>query len=440
MNVTQQNDTKTDPSNKRDAFVVNELDKQKSSDKKDKKFSTLIIGVVFVAIVTLVAILIIQSGSFGLARPGLVKVVVSVPINLDVGNNIVNAVTLAFEEANYMAGNTKVELLILDDGDEDGRWQEEFEERNALVAADDESVVAYIGALSSGASKISMPILNRAGIVQISPGNTWPGLTKEGFIPGEPGKFYPTGVRHYVRVVTTDDFQGPAAALWAQELGFKSVYIVDDGDSYGKGIADLFSAYAEDIDIVILKHITIDKLGTDFTKEVEEIKQFNPDLVYFGGATPNGLTYFFSQMRDIGVESAFMGPDGVIGSNFISQVGSDRAEGVFATTIGALAFDIGTSEAAHFSREYEKRFGTEPKTFGIFGYESAKVVLLGIEQAQQKTRDSILQKVRQTTDFEGILGKWSFNTAGDTTFGLMSGYVVKDGVFEFVKVLQYIDN
>lgn len=365
-----------------------------------------------------------------------VKVVVSVPLNVSSGTDIVNSITLAFEEANYMVGDVEVELLPLDDGDESGAWKEDLEEENAELAVADESVVAYIGTYNSGAAKVSMPILNRAGIVQVSPGNTWPGLTKEGFLPGEPGKFYPTGVRHYVRVVTTDDFQGPAGAIWAQELGFNSVYIVDDGEVYGKGIADLFRARAEDLEMTIVKHKTIDKTSIDFTHEVDDIKRLNPDLVYYGGVTPNGVTYLLSQMRSAGVASAFMGPDGIVESDFILRTGKEDAEGVYATTVGALALDIGTPEAERYYKAYIDRFGEEPGVFGPFGYEAAQVVLAAIERAPNKNRAEILREVKRTIDYEGLFGKWSFNVKGDTTLKLMSGNVVRNGAFEYLKTLR----
>jgi len=306
---------------------------------------------------------------------------------------------------------------------------------NAQIAAADPDVMAYIGTYNSGAAKVSMPILNRAGIVQISPGNTWPGLTKVGFAPGEPGIFFPTGVRHYFRVVTTDDRQGPAGALWAHGLGFRSVYIIDDGETYGKGIADLFRGKAEELGFKILGQKTIDKRSTDFRSDILEIERLNPDLVYYGGITPNGITFFVRQMRERGIGSAVMGPDGIVEQDFIDRIGAKDAEGIYATTVGVAVTQIGTQKAEKYREAYVSKYGREPEIFGAFGYESAKVLIRAIAKAGLKDRSAILKAVQETKNFDGLFSQWSFDRNGDTTLTLMSGNVIRDGKFEFVKKL-----
>jgi branched-chain amino acid transport system substrate-binding protein len=281
-----------------------------------------------------------------------------------------------------------------------------------------------------------MPILNRAGIVQVGPWNTWPGLTKEGFFPAEPGRFNPTGMRHYVRIVATDDLQGPAGAIWAKELGFNSVYIIDDGEAYGKGVADLFRARANNLGMKVLEHTTIDKTSEDFSNEVSEIKRLNPDLVYYGGITRNGGPHLLRQLREAGVKSRFMGADGISGLNFIAQAGIDNAEGVYVTTVGVLLDNVDTKEASIFHEAYEERFGKHPEVFSIFAYEAVKVVLAGIERSSVKSRSEIREEVVNTRDFVGIFGTWSFDENGDTTLKIISGNAIRDGMFEYVKTLN----
>jgi branched-chain amino acid transport system substrate-binding protein len=398
--------------------------------------TNLVIAAVVIIVLILAGIFFWQSKSIE-ERSKVVAVVVSVPLNQGGGRDIANAVTLAFEEVNYMAGNTQIELIELDGGDENGLWQESSELDNAYLSAAENRVVAYIGPLNSGAAKVSMPILNRAGIAQVSPAATWPGLTKEGFFPAEPDKFYPTGERHFSRVVTTDDFQGPAGAIWAKELGFNSVYILDDGESYGKGVADLFRDRALDIGMTVFKHMTLDKTSTDFSNEVDEIKELNPDLVYYGGITRNGGPHLLQQMRAAGVGSAFMGADGIASSDFIIKAGSDNAEGVYATTVGVFASYIGTPEAVQYSNAYKERFGIESEIFGAFGYEAAKVVIAAIERADVKNRKEIREEIINTKDYKGIFGgTWSFDEQGDTTLKIMSGNVVRDGAFNYVKTFR----
>ena len=166
-----------------------------------------------------------------------IKIVTSFPMReVSVGHETVNGIKLALEEVDYKVGDFKIELIIEDGGDKNGAWHGDIEAEIAKRAVADEDVMVYIGTFNSGAAKVSIPINNRGGLVQISPGNVWPGLTQSGFMPGEPGIFYPTGVRNYFRVIPTDVIQGPAGAVWAQELGFENIYIFDDGESYGKGV------------------------------------------------------------------------------------------------------------------------------------------------------------------------------------------------------------
>jgi branched-chain amino acid transport system substrate-binding protein len=158
-----------------------------------------------------------QSGSAKLAR-----VYVSVPLQgssgtTSNGERIRRGIQLAFDEGGNQVGSTQIDLVFLDDGNEVGQWEPKKEVENAQKATD-ESAVAYIRPYNSGAAKVSIPILNRAGMLQISPSATWPGLTKPGFAQGEPGIFYPTAQRTFFRTISTDEAQAPAAALWARSF------------------------------------------------------------------------------------------------------------------------------------------------------------------------------------------------------------------------------
>src|SRR5574341_369885 len=168
---------------------------------------------------TMIALLSLLIGlMLGLAGCSLksnrtIKIVTSFPMQrVALGKSAVNAVHLAVEERGGQVAGSPVELVVLDDGTETGQWDTTLEAANAQQAAADPRVMAYIGPLNSGAARVSIPITNQAGLVQISPTNTWPGLTKVGFAPGEPGILYPTGRRTYFRTCPTDEFQAPAAA------------------------------------------------------------------------------------------------------------------------------------------------------------------------------------------------------------------------------------
>ena len=401
----------------------------------------LVMGVVLIAVlsISLFTFFRLQSNSVEQQMPGSLTeltVVASLPLGVSVGQSIANAITLAFEEIDYKVGVYTIELVILDDSDATGAWSADLEGQNAVTAASDLHVVAYLGPYNSGAAKVSMPILNRAGILQISPGNTWPGLTKPGFAPGEPGIFYPTGIRHYFRVVPTDDLQAPAGAAWARDLGFTSVFILDDGETYGKGIADLFRVAAENVGLNVVGQVTLKKDGSNTAQLIEDINTFAPGLVYYGGVTPNGITDFVKTLRETSSSTvAIMGPDGIQEQDFVDRIGAEAAEGIYATTVGVPTSAFDSDRARQFEEAYIARYEEEPEVFGAYGYESARVVIQAIQLADQANRAGILEAVRAFPRFSGVFGSWSFDRQGDTSLKLISGHVVRDGKFEFVDQL-----
>jgi len=366
----------------------------------------------------------------------IATVYVSAPLALESSTIIVNSIKVAFEEMNYTVMGTQIQLIVLDDGDASGGWVEERERKNAEAAALDPSAIAYIGPINSGAAKISMPILNRARIVQITPTNTWPGLTKIGFTPGEPGIFYPTGLKHFLRVCTTDDLQGPAGAQWADSLGYKKMYLVDDGEAYGAGIAKLFLAEAKKIPLVLAGAATLEKDVTDYSALAQTIIASGADLVYYGGITPNGGPELLKELRNASSSIAFMGPDGIFEADFIERAGVQNAEGLLLTAVGVPPDQFDTPQVVSFLKKYKKAYNSEPDVFGALAYEATKVIFAAVGRAGSLDRVAILDEARKTRNYPGLFGTWSFDQNGDTDQKLMSGSVVKGGEFTFLSVLE----
>ncbi|KYK27370.1 hypothetical protein AYK26_03870 [Euryarchaeota archaeon SM23-78] len=365
-----------------------------------------------------------------------IKIVTSNPMRvMQAGHDIVNGVRLALEEVDYTVVGYKIELVVEDDGDENGQWQPEIEEGIARRAVADPNVMVYLGTYNSGAAKVSIPINNQGGLVQISPVNTWPGLTMVGFLPGEPGIFYPTGMRNYFRVCPTDAVQGPVGAVWAKELGFGSVYIFDDGEAYGMGIADLFEEEALEIGLAVLGHESIN--SENAKEKLNAIKDQNPDLIYFGGVTMNGAIPLVKGIKELGLDAKLMGPDGIMEQAFL-DLGGDATEGTYLTVFGVPPAELEklTEKGKEFIEGYRVRYNKEPGTVSSFGYEAAKVALLAIERAGVKDRAKILEEVSKIKDYDGLFGTWSFDQNGDTTLSIISGNIVQNKRFVFEKVLS----
>ncbi len=381
------------------------------------------------------------------APPGggnTVKIVSSLPMtgsSLGQTQSIINGIKQALDETKSTVcdGKLTIQHEAYDDATAAaGKWDPAQVASNANKAVADNSVVAVIGTFNSGAAKIAIPILNPANLVMVSPANTYPGLTKPGKgEAGEPEKYYPNGPRNYTRVVPADDLQGRAAANWAKSLGVKKVYILDDQELYGKGIADVFEATAKKLGIQVLGREGIDSKASDYKALMNKIKALNPDMIYFGGITQNNAGQLIKDMRNVGMAAdkvKFMGPDGIFEQALIDAAGKD-AEGVYATFGGIPGKEL-TGAGKTWYESYKATYNAEPEAYAAYGYEAAKVAIEAIGKVCKNDRAAIRDAVMNTKDFQGVLGTWSFDANGDTTLTTLSGNVVKDGKFQFVTVLK----
>lgn len=342
---------------------------------------------------------------------------------------------MALEEAKYRVGPYKIDYLSWDDATaQAGTWDGGKEKENAQRAAADPDVMAYLGTYNSGAAKIAIPILNNADLVMVSPANTYSGLTKSGLGEAdEPEIYYPKGFRNFCRVVPADDLQGQAGAWWAQSLGVKKVYILDDKELYGKGLARVFEKSCKDRNIEVLGHEGIDSKAPDYRAVVNKIREAGAELVYFGGITQNGSGKIVKDLRDSGSNAYFMAPDANKESAFLEAAGP-AAEGALIT-LGGLPPEQMNDEAKAWYARYRQRFQGEPEAYAIYSYEATQVTLKAIARVGVKDRTKIREAVMATKDYHGLLGDWSFDKNGDTTITSMSGYEVVDGKFEFSAAL-----
>jgi branched-chain amino acid transport system substrate-binding protein len=400
------------------------------------------------AAVAALALAACSGGSGGGGSKGEIEVWSSLPrqgSSKGQTDTIVNAINMALAEKNNTAGGYTIKYSDKDDSTAAaGKWDEATEIKNANDAVADDKLVAYIGTFNSGAAKLSIPILCGKGLVMISPANTYPGLSKAGKGEAdEPDKYYPNGcTRNYFRVVAADDLQGLAGAKWAAKLGAKNVYVLDDTELYGKGIADVFNKEAPGQGLTVLGRDGIDGKATDYKALSEKIKATNPDLVYFGGITQNNAGQLWRDLRDAMPNVKLMGPDGILEDAWIQAAG-EAAEGTYIT-FGGLPADKLTGKGADFLKNYNAKYpNNPPQAYTAYGYEAAGVVIAAIEKAAATNpadmtalRAAVLKAVSETKDYEGALGKWSFNQEGDTSLTAMSGNIVKDGKFVFDSVVE----
>jgi branched-chain amino acid transport system substrate-binding protein len=333
---------------------------------------------------------------------------------------MVNGITMAIEEAGKKAGPFTITYEDWDDATpERGQWDPAAESANADRAIADKDVMVYIGTYNSGAAKFSMPILNRAGLAN------------------EPMSYRPSGKVTYFRVVPADDIQGLVASKWAAELGAKNVFILHDRELYGQGIASIFRKTAPDSGLTITGYEGIDPKASNYRSLVTKIRQTGSDLVYFGGTTQTNAGQIVKDLRASGLNDIkFMAPDACYEGAFIESAGADNLEGRAFITFGGMPPDQLTGRGKVFYDNYVKRFNAKPEGYAVYGYECALVALDAIARVGKKDRMAIIDAIAATKDFDGALGKWSFDANGDTSLTSMSGNGVENGEFKFLKLLK----
>jgi len=356
---------------------------------------------------------------------------------------MVNAIRLALQERDNKAGDINIEYEVLDDATaQAGQWDAAKCAENAQSAAQDEEIIGWIGPFNSGCAAVEIPINNEAGLGMISPANTYIGLTKPGGEPDEPEKYYPTGERNYARVIVADDKQGKAGVALMLEEGFESVYILDDKETYGKGLADQFQQAAEDQGIEVVGREGIDGSAPNYRSLMNKIAQAQPDAVYFGGIIENNAAQLIKDKVGAGMSNddvAFIGPDGIFVDELLSQAG-DSAEGIFVT-FGGLPQKELSEEGQQFVQKYEEKYDDAIQPYTAYAYEAANVMLDAIEKASEDAggvpdRQAVVEQILATEDYQGALGTWSFDEDGDTTLTELSVQTVEGGEFKLDSVLD----
>jgi branched-chain amino acid transport system substrate-binding protein len=350
--------------------------------------------------------------------------------------DVVNGIRLAIEERGGKAGKFSIVYEDWDDASpERGNWDPAIEASNADKAIQDKSVVAYI-IYNSGATKISQPKLNLAGVAQLGFA-TWPGLTKPGLgEPNEPSIYRTSGKPGYFRLVPADDLQGSVAAKWAFNNGAKKAYAIHDKELYGKGLAGIFEKTAVSLGMQVLGNEGIDAKSSNYRSLATKIRAVNPDVIFIGATTQSNSGQVVKDLRAVGIKAKIIGPDGCFEQAFIDAIGKGSATNDVYVTFGGLPADKLTGKGAEFVAKFKSKYNKIPEAYASYGYETTLVILDAIARANTEDRLKIREAIASTTNFEGLLGKWSFDQNGDTTQAIISINKIKDGKFEFLDQIQ----
>ncbi|HEX5591632.1 MAG TPA: branched-chain amino acid ABC transporter substrate-binding protein [Candidatus Limnocylindrales bacterium] len=330
-------------------------------------------------------------------------------------------------------GDFTIKYTDLDDSSAaaGGDWDGAVAQSNANTAAADPDAMIFIGHYNSGAAKLTIPILNQACLVMISPANTYPGLTKavEGVTePGEPDTYYPEGYRNYTRVITTDDKQGAAGAEWAKRIGATKAYVLDDTQVYGKGLAKAWALHANSIGIDVVSpgdtSEGFDAAATDYAALAEKVKDSGADFIYVGSITGQNTGKLWKDLRAAMPDIPIMSGDGVFEASWYEGAGTAGNDTYL--TFGGVGPDQLTGAGKTWFEDYKSTHdGAFPATYTAYGNAAAAVALAALEAAGTNDRYEVLKAVFATSGLATVLGDVSFDDNGDTELIALTGYQVE---------------
>jgi branched-chain amino acid transport system substrate-binding protein len=352
---------------------------------------------------------------------------------------LVNGIKLALSQAGYKAGKYKIKYTSLNDATAAaGAWDPSQTAANARQVAEDPKAVYYIGEFNSGASEVSAPILNTAGIAQDSPSNTYVGLTASltgVTAPGEPGKYMPSGKHTYTRIVPIDTIQGAADLLALKNTGCTKLAVFDDTQAYGAGLAAVLKAEAS------MYGMTVVYLGSDanveanYTSVASAIAASGAQCVELSATTSSvGGAAFATAVHSALPSATLLGPDGMCSSAWTTSFQ------VLCTvaTLNLKAYPGGKTFLAAYKKAYHV---ANPDPYSIYGYASAELGLHTLGELKGGLSGKALQAafvkaLFATKNLKSVLGTYSITATGDTTLTSYGLYKLDNGALTFYKTLH----
>jgi branched-chain amino acid transport system substrate-binding protein len=294
-----------------------------------------------------------------------------------VSRDVVRAHKLALQEAGGRAGDFRVSYVSLDSADpKTGHWTPKRVAANAREAVEDLQTIAYLGELEAGASAISVPILNEGGMLQVSAGDTFAGLTERG-APGEPDKYYPSGRRTFARLVPPDDRQVDELVALIRRRGARRAYLADDRQVAGSALVARLAARLDAAGIEVVDRERLDPRGNVPEDLGADVRDDRADVFVYGGSYRPFALEVLRAVNAAAPRVALMTGDGIaLGPELPRLAGAAKDR---LTVVGIVPQE--GAETRDFERRFRARFGTEPHPRAVLGYDAMQVVLQAVERA-----------------------------------------------------------
>jgi branched-chain amino acid transport system substrate-binding protein len=335
---------------------------------------------------------------------------------------IVAAIRQELTNREWKAGDYNIAFQSCDDSTaQAAKWDSAKCSANGNSYASNEAVIGVIGTFNSGCAQIIAPLLNAApdgGIAMISPANTFVCLTTSAPAceASEPAKYRPSGTANYTRVVANDAYQGAAVAEFAQSQGIENIYVLNDKESYGLGVATNFRDAAESLGIGIAGFEAWDPKASSYESLMNKIKGTGADAVFLGGLIDeNGAQVIKDKVAVLGPNDGdvkLLAPDGFTTQATIDEAGG-AAAGMFMSVAG-VPIDQFDAPAQEFVDQLlaGDLAGKNIDPYAIYGAQSAQIILDAIA-ASDGTRADVIAKMFETSVEDGLLGTFTFSADGD---------------------------
>jgi branched-chain amino acid transport system substrate-binding protein len=356
-----------------------------------------------------------------------------------ISQQIVGGEKLALAATGGRVGHFKIDYVSLDDSNTtDGRWSPGEASSDAKTAAQDTSTIAYLGDYNSGATAISLPLINGAGIPQVSPSSPYAGLTSsQDAGQDEPERFYPSGHRSFLRLGPGDPLQAMAQVQLMASLGVSKVYVLNEVDPFELPLASLVASDAEAAGIAVAGHdqLTV-STGASYKGEIEKITSSGAGAVFFSGQGTEAAAALWTALHEADRHLLLLGPSSLAEEDSFAPMIGAAAASTYLTTPALPAHFYGDG-AQRILSHYHRLFGGEPTAYVLYGYEAMSVVLAAIRHsgAHGNDRQVVTGHLLATRDRESVLGHYSVNGYGEATLSRFAVDRVEGGLPVFYREL-----
>jgi branched-chain amino acid transport system substrate-binding protein len=359
----------------------------------------------------------------------------SAPISAE----IVNGERLALARVQGHVGQLKVGYVSLDDANpKTGEVDPGATSTDAKTAAQDTTAIAYLGEYGSEATAVSLPLINAAGILQVSPGSPYIGLTSSlDAGQDEPERFYPSGKRNFGRLEPGDQAQATAQAELMRALGVHRVYVIDDQNPFEIPLSELVVSKAEHAGVAVAAHDSIvATAGSVFSGEVEKVQRSGAQAVFFAGGGGAGTVSLWRALHRADPHLLLLGSSAMDMDAFVAAIGPAGSSTYLTTPL--LALSDYPPGAARVLGDYRRHFGGQPGPYALYGYEAMSVALDAIRRAGSRGNDrqAVIESFFATTNRDSVLGRYSMQADGETTLSRYGVDRVVGGRAQFYRALD----